>query len=303
MKKFILKVTLFFVFAAVIDVLCGWGFDWLRSKAHGGQTYKNEYVSKFCKDDIIILGSSKADHHYVPRVFEESLGLNCYNAGEMGCGIIPGFIRYKQVVSRHKPKLVIYEVTPRYDYLDDNGYANYLGTIRQYTYTKVVRDVYLDFSDEFEKIRLMSGMYRNNSKLVDNLKDILFPAPSNKGYEPLFGTMVYNPSNIKNNNERKAVTVDSLKLAYVEKLIFDCRLNDIPLLFIISPTLYGGEVSEEYSIIFNLCSHHKVPILNNWNSPLITGIGEYFQDGLHLNNNGAVQYSKLVVHQIEHLND
>ena len=84
MKKFLVKVVLFFVIAAVLDVIFGWGFDLLRGKARGGQTHKNEYIANDCVDDILILGSSKADHHYVPSVFEDSLGLSCYNAGEMG---------------------------------------------------------------------------------------------------------------------------------------------------------------------------------------------------------------------------
>ena len=107
MKKYLLKIALFFALMAVIDVACGWIFGILRSKARGGQTHKNEYISNVCEDDILILGSSKADHHYVPSVFEDSLGLTCYNAGEMGCGIIPAYVRYKMVSQRHKPKLYL----------------------------------------------------------------------------------------------------------------------------------------------------------------------------------------------------
>ena len=166
MKKYLLKIALFFALMAVIDVVCGLVFDILRSKARGGQTRKNEYINNICEDDILILGSSKADHHYVPSVFEDSLGLTCYNAGEMGCGIIPAYIRYKMVSKRHALKLVIYELTPDYDYLRDDGYSQYLGVIRPYANQSTVKETYLDFSDDLEGLRLLSSMYRNNSKLI-----------------------------------------------------------------------------------------------------------------------------------------
>ena len=190
MKRFLLKVVLFFVLVAVIDVICGWAFDYLRSKARGGQTFKNEYLFNACKDDILILGSSRANHHYVPSVITDSLGLTCYNAGEQGCGIIPAYVRYRVVCARKKPKLVLYEVTPGYDYyMDKAGYSNYLGAVRQYADREVVREMYLDFSDELEPVRLLSGMYRNNSSLIKNLKDILKPTPNNSGYDPLYGVI------------------------------------------------------------------------------------------------------------------
>lgn len=300
MMKFISKVTLFIVFAAVIDVLCGWGFDKLRNYARGGQTYKNEYVSKYCKDDIIILGSSKADHHYVPSVIQDSLGLSCYNAGEMGCGIVPAYIRYKQIERHHKPIMVIYEVTPKYDYLEDGGYSNYLGTVRQYTYDKVVREVYLDFSDKLEGLRLVSGMYRNNSKLVTNIKDIIRPAQHDNGYEPLYGKMSPMQSNVLSNNSPRSHgdSVDSLKLKYVEKLIQETNIDGVKLVFMVSPTFVKGELSQDYAEVIKLCEQYSVPFVNNIILDGISGNSELFQDGTHLNHKGAVAYSRVIVPQL-----
>lgn len=261
MKKFLLKVALFFVLVAVLDVICGWGFDILRSKARGGQTHKNEYIANECVDDILILGSSKADHHYVPSVFEDSLGLTCYNAGGMGCGIIPAYVRYKMVSERKKPKLVIYEVTPGYDYLVDNGYSSYLGVIRQYTDNKMVRDVYIDFSDELEGLRLVSNMYHNNSKLIMNVKDLLAKSDEFKGYEPLYGKM----STPKNNSAEKAnetVSVDTLKWSYMERLVEKTKKDSVPLVFIISPS-YGGKLSADYEPIIQFCKKNGIPLIDN----------------------------------------
>lgn len=297
MEKYLFKVALFFVLVAVLDLLCGWGFDVLRSKARGGQTHKNEYIANDCLDDILILGSSKADHHYVPSVFEESLGLSCYNAGEMGCGIIPAYVRYKWVSARKKPKLVLYEVTPGYDYLQDDGYSAYLGVIRQHTENKSVRDVYTDFSDELEWLRLMSSMYRNNSKLLINLKDVLAQPDEYKGYEPLYGEMGESKKNGVKPAEQK-IQIDTLKWRYMEKLVEDTKADGVPLVFVISPT-FGGVLSASYEPFIQYCNDNAVQVINNVTCERITGKHELFQDGLHLNHNGAVMYSQIIVEQVK----
>lgn len=297
MKKFLLKVALFFVLVAVLDIMCGWGFEILRTKARGGQTHKNEYISNLCKDDILILGSSKADHHYVPDVFEDSLGLSCYNAGEMGCGIIPAYVRYKMVSERKKPRLVLYELTPGYDYLQDDGYFSYLGVIRQYTNNRMVRDVYTDFSDELEGVRLMSSMYRNNSKLLINLKDILTQPDEYKGYEPLFGEMG-EPKKGGLNTAEAQVQIDSLKWSYMVQLVEETKADGVPLVFVISPT-YGGVLSSAYEPFIQYCKENNVKVINNVTCERITGKRELFQDELHLNHNGAVLYSQIIVEQVK----
>ena len=39
------------------------------------------------KADLLVFGSSRANHHYVPEVFEDSLKLTFYNTGKDGSGI------------------------------------------------------------------------------------------------------------------------------------------------------------------------------------------------------------------------
>ena len=63
MKKFFLKVLLFFACVVAMDFVFGFGFSWLRSHAKGGSTANCEYIANKSKDDIIILGSSRATHH------------------------------------------------------------------------------------------------------------------------------------------------------------------------------------------------------------------------------------------------
>lgn len=54
-----------------------------------------EYIANKATDDIIILGSSSATHHYVLQIIEDSLGLSCYNCGEEGNGVVLAYGRLK----------------------------------------------------------------------------------------------------------------------------------------------------------------------------------------------------------------
>lgn len=301
MKSFLLKICLFFAIVVVMDLAFGKVFDLLRSKAQGGRTYKNEYVFNHCKDDILVLGSSRASHHYVPSVIEDSLGLTCYNAGEEGCGIIPAYVRYRLVADRKKPKLVIYEITPGYDYLTDHGgYSSYLGAIRQYADRKEVRDMYLDFSDEFEPVRLLSRMYRNNSCVIKNIKDIVRPTPNNKGYDPLLG--VINPQGKgKANSQNNLISMDSLKLSYIERLIKETRSDGVALAFFISPFFNEQDDLVDYEPITALSGKYGIPIINNADNKQFVGVAEFFQDYTHLNNDGAVAYTQYIIPQISDL--
>lgn len=300
MKKFILKVILFFALAAVVDIICGESFELLRCRARGGQTFKNEYLFNTSKDDILVLGSSRANHHYIPSIITDSLGLTCYNAGVQGCGIIPAYIYYHIVCDRNKPKLVLYEVTPNYDYLkDQGGYSKYLGAVRQYADIDVVKNVNRDFSDVLEPFRLLSRMYRNNSCLIKNVKDILLPAPNYNGYDPLHGKMRSNA--IKQNEETKSnnvnIIVDSLKLFYVEKLLTEIINDGVGLVCIVSPRFdpLSTGIDDQYTPIKEMCKKYGVPFIDNTNSVGIADEMALFQDYGHLNDNGAKKYTSSLV--------
>lgn len=292
MKKYLLKVALFLALAALTDLAAGLAFAGLRRAARSGQTFTNEYLSRRFRDDILVLGSSRAKHHYAPAVLEVGLGLSCYNAGEMGCGIVQACARFRMAVRNHKPQLVLYELTPQYDYLQEGpDYSASLGVIRQYAGDPAVRDVYLSFSDKLEPLRLLSQMYRNNSKLMVNLRDALLPPDGNKGFAPLPGHLhpgdeVYHEPQLR---------IDSLKLGCLERLISEAKAADVPLYLLVSPLYNGAPSPGLLAPARELCARYGVPLLDNTALEGIAGNPDCFVDAEHLSQTGAAAYSKVVV--------
>lgn len=300
MKRFLIQIAVFFALVAAIDVCCGFGFDYLKSHAKGGDTYKNYYLAEKCEADVLILGSSRAARHYVPSVIKDSLGLSCYNAGEPGCGIIPAYARYKMVSERHKPKLVIYEVTPGYDYFVSDPYPTYLGRVRQYYHKEPVKELYSTFGDGLDELRFLSNMYKNNSSIVHNVMD-QFTESEDNGYEPLFGVLsseaATQPKEIQNVSGHR---VDTLKLKQVEELIKATKEDDVPLAFVISPRYFGLSLEElcQYEEAISLASRYSVPFINVVDMEGVSCVREMFQDFEHMNDKGATLFTQNLVTMI-----
>lgn len=302
MVKYLKKTALFFALVAVIDLVCGFCFDQLKKHAKGGDTRKNYYIAEKCADDILILGSSRAARHYDPKVVEESFGLSCYNAGEPGCGIITAYARYCLVVERKTPKMVIYEVSPRFDYFKGDDNSKYLGRVRQYSDKPVIKAMFLDLGDNLERLRLLSNMFKNNSFIVHNVMDNM-TGKDNKGFTPLKGKMKVGKK--YTHDVAQLPEIDSVKLSYMERLIVELQRQDVKVCFMVSPKAISLEEAAkeeiEYDPIMNLCSQYGIPFINHTYMEGISDYRECFHDFVHLNREGAAIYSEAICNELKGL--
>ncbi len=296
MKKFLLKVLLFFALVVVMDFAWGYVFSWLRTHAKGGSTANCEYIANYANEDVIILGSSRATHHYVPQIIEDSLGLSCYNCGEEGNGIVLAYGRFKLLTNRYKPKLIIYEMTPEYDYSTKGSNTKYLGYLRPYYNEQGIQDIFADFDKELSFLKMQSKMYQNTAKLLPNLVDNLIFRDNMKGYAPLSGKI--DVDKIDKTISNKYETIDSLKLSYVERMILEAKEDSIRLVFMISPSLGTNSVTLNYEPEIALCKKHGIPYNDFINYKSIADNPEYFQDIGHMNKDGAIAYTQMLIKEV-----
>lgn len=296
MRKFLLKVLLFFACVVVMDFAFGLFFSFLRTHAKGGSTANCEYIANRATDDIIILGSSRASHHYVPQIIEDSLGMSCYNCGEEGNGVVLAYGRFRMLTSRYKPKLIIYEMTPGYDYGTTEPNNKYLGYLRPYYSKDGINGLFADFDDELSPLKMKSKMYQNTAKLLPNVVDNIIFRDNMRGYSPLEGKL--NPDKVKNVEAETCQVVDSLKLKYVEQIIVEAKKQNILILFMISPTYGIDSDISSYGPEIALCEKHNVPYYNFANYSPIAGNADCFQDMGHMNNNGALEYTKMIIKEM-----
>ena len=96
------------------------------------QTYffkqNNEILSySFSKlnSQILIMGNSRAQHHYDPRIISDSLKMSCYNLGiDGGHSILLPNVLTEIILKRYTPKIIIVEFNPdsQLAFLKDKSY-------------------------------------------------------------------------------------------------------------------------------------------------------------------------------------
>ena len=300
MKKFILKIILFLVIISAIDYLCGFGFKYLAERAQGGQSYKNYEVSKIAAPDVLILGSSRAIHHYVPQILEDSLNKTVYNAGYDGNGIVLMYPLMRLIAERHKPEIIIYDIHPIFD-IEENDNSQYTRYLKPLYGENEIVDSVIIATDNSEKIKLLSSLYMNNSNALSLLKGAFDNEPKyEQGYYPLYRVLTKEDYNIikdavAGNTKGQSFTHSKLKESLLEELIAYCKANKIKLYFVLSP-FYGA--SYETELFYEFVKGKDVQVLDYINQNRLNFPIEYFADPDHLNHYGAEVFTKDLAREI-----
>lgn len=296
MKKYLVKIFLFFIAVAVLDVIYGFACQYMNDHSKGGGIKSRYYVCKESKEDVLIFGSSRAKHHYVPDIIEDSLNVTCYNTGEDGNGIILCYGFLKMIIQRYLPKLIIYDVSAFDIYEDDN--MKYLDLMKPYYFETGVDSIFWAVNSK-SRYMMLSNLYRYNTTCLRVFGNFIHPITNYpKGYYALKKTMDYEPA-IKALEKEE---VDSLKLRYFEQFIQLTETKGIQLICCVSPSYKAQSSDDYYMPVKTLCQHYNVPFLYNAASSDISCDKSYFQDRTHLNHIGASIYTRELVSRIKNNN-
>lgn len=301
MKKFVINTILFFAIIAIIDLLFGYGLDYMYSHAKGGDAREMNDVCRDGQYDVIVMGSSRAQHHYVPEIIADSLSLSCYNTGKDGNGIVLMYGIYQMIKERYKPSFIVYDIAKGFDIYEnelDQNDTRYVSLLKPYNKVLYVDEIFKSFSWQ-EWVKTWSSLYRFNSKTFSVATSFLFKVPyHNDGYVPLTGVMDYEPAVTE---PKDSGVQDSLKINYFERFIRSTQTDGIPLICVISPT-YGAASSERYLPIKKLCMRYGIPCFDYYTDGAFLGKKVLFKDATHLNDYGARLFTSLFVTDLKKQN-
>lgn len=288
MKKFVIKIFLFAVLVAAIDMSFGFAMDYMHNHVKGGGMAKRLYVARDAKEDIMLFGSSRMCHHYNPMIIEDSLGVTCFNAGEDGNGIIMSYGFLSMMLDRYSPKLIVYDISGFDFAVDDN--MKYLSFLRPYYKEPAIKEI-ITTIEPMERFKMMSSLYRYNS-LTIRIAGCYLSSSSEyqKGYLPLSETMDYD---VDVPADEQSI-IDSVKIMYLQKFINLCREKDIPLVFALSPR-YKANDSSFYSEIKILAGKGGIPLLDNYADTAFCQTKKFFKDQTHMNSLGADEYTRYMI--------
>lgn len=297
MKKFLFGTVSFLLIAVIIDIACGQIFAYFVNHAKGGDNGRNNYICNKVEEDILVFGSSRAIHHYNPIILSDSLGMSCYNCGQDGNGIILNYGRMQLIWQRYRPKIVIYDVIPGFDLLSGEDNHKYLGWLKAYCDKPGIPEIFQSV-DATEKYKMLSQMYRYNSKYLQIIADYIHPMQSDgiKGFRPLEGEMDTMMVSKSNKQEKTVYLFDSLKISYFNKMLDEA--GSTRFIFVVSPS-WGPIDHASLKPIIDICHKRSIPFLDFSDSLKYIHQRKYFKDGSHLNAVGADEFTRDLVKSLK----
>ena len=295
MKKILIHILIIAALFFVFDRATGFVLKQLYSQSNTTDEYKIGYANMETCDSLLFMGSSRCLHHFVPSVFEEGLGMTCFNAADWGIKNI--YFHYGllgNILSRYTPKAIVFEVHPC-DWLD----TPYSGTERAGSLAP-----FCGMSKECDEMLKISGNYWPYRlsvvyRYTGSLPALIFGPWGGmdrhlKGWKPLDGQL--DTTGLK--AEEFPFPIHKQKLQLLERFIQDCLDKGIRLSLIVSP-MYICTEQDVFKVPRDLAKQHDIPFFDYFHDPQFIGHAELFHDYGHLNREGATIFSKKVCNDIK----
>ncbi len=245
------------------------------------------------KPEIVILGASRANHHYDPRLIEKQTRMTTYNSGFDGTNSCYTRDVLKIITKNYIPKIVIVDVSPGLNFqTDKNLYSrhNNLSILNRYL-DGFPREIYR--YNKFENYLHIFNFYKMNSIFPSLLKASLSKDVKSiyDGYRPLSGydKILDEPNDIgfDTNNYNKELYQANQEIVKI------CKDRNILLLFTTSP-MYVNNINIIPKDFIRFLEKVDVPYLN---FPLanysVLNKKKYFKDLGHMNKNGADLFTNI----------
>jgi hypothetical protein len=292
-------MVILFTIIFIFDFSIGNILSYLYFKQESGLQYRTTYSIEKTKADLLIFGSSRANHHYHPDVFEKKLHLSYYNVGRDGNFIFYHYAVLKGILKRYSPKIVILDIVQGEFQLDPNSYDR-LSSLLPYYRTHPEMHSIIELRNKYEKLKLLSSIYPYNSSiftiLAGNAEFNKKRKSDIKGYVPVLKTwhnsiqMDYNPVKYK---------IDSIKVKAYESFIQNCIHSKVKLYIVCSPYFIKSNHTD-YSIILaqGIAKKYNIKFWDFSKDSIFINNPKLFGDITHLNDDGAKIFSTKITDNI-----
>jgi hypothetical protein len=295
---FLLKLLILFAIVIILDYSIGNILGDLYLKRNDGEIYRTTYAIEKVKADLLVFGSSRANHHYQPSVFEKGLNLSCYNVGRDGNYIFYHFAVLKGVLARYSPKIAILDIMRgEFKNSQDDSYDRIASLLPYYRSHPEIRSI-VELKSPYEKIKLLSSIYPYNSMILQlvfgnaefNQKKAEKVAMN--GYLPL--TKTWNGP-VKIDSSSSCYEIDSNKVKVYESFIQECVNSKIKLYVVSSPYLIKSNHTD-YSITLGqeIAKKNNVLFFDYSTDTTFISNPKLFADIEHLNDEGAEIFSNMI---------
>lgn len=298
MKKLAFSILFILVGLFIIDRVGGLAMWWVNQHTHDVTGPKMRYLINDFHEDVLMMGTSRCNSHYVPSIISDTLGMSVYNGGIDGSkNIFSHYIMLSHILASHTPKVICLEVQPN-DFVRERDPFTCITFFAPYFGRNAQADSVFALAGKYWPYRI-SHLYRFNAKATSNLAGLVVTRleSDNNGYVP-YSPPAHFPNTLYHLSTPKHV--DSVKLEYLQKFIRLCKAKGIKLLFTVSP-MYAKVDSDFYDVLKKTAGENGLPFLDYHTEGLYQDHPEYFHDPSHLWDKGARRYSSLFAGDLKRL--
>ena len=286
MKRFF-KLSVVFIFIFFIaSLLLDFIFSTIISQS--SERNKVEYVihSFGKKYDVMIMGTSRANNHFVTNLFEKK-GLKSFNYGISGSHLFETSLLLKvMIANKFQIKNLILEADLSIcnEKRDEGTTARFMPYIHT---NSIIKEHYKNESD-FKKLFYLP-FYRYikfDAKIgFREVYEVLSKKPTNtlqnKGYYPLI-------SDKKGSMKNDISTLKVIRNKYYEEIKKICKQNNINLIVVMTPMCQNTKGLDYFDKV-----KKQYPEINNFEN--IVTDDRYFASCGHLNNEGANIFTNYII--------
>jgi hypothetical protein len=298
MKKFVGYLFCIICLWFVFDRIGGTAMWWLNQRSLDSTSPKIREIVESVDADVVIMGTSRCNCHYVPSILQDTLGMTTYNAGIDGSdNIFAQYMALCYLLQRHKPKVLCLEVQNSFIEEEESAFRT-TGFFAPYFGLNEKADHVFRLSGDYWLYQI-SHLYRFNTKVLANLTGQVKSHwyQNESGYLPKERPVVF-PSPAHWGEEE--VIVNETKVQYLKMFVDECRTNGIALCFVISPA-YGIAEPSYYAQLHAFADSLNIPLLDYHTSGLFIDHQEYFKDCFHLWDEGARLYSSIFASDLKRI--
>lgn len=173
--KFIIVIISVFITFLLFDFYIGYFLNSMLSKLNKSsyEIGRTQYSLYDVNSPVVIVGSSRAAHHYIPQIISDSLGCDVYNIGRDGCFFLYNNAVINELIARYTPRVIIRECSVNsLNFSDDDKISNLYPYYNRLSYVTSVTN---NYSDVKERLKLKINSYRYNSSAIKILVRYFLP--------------------------------------------------------------------------------------------------------------------------------
>lgn len=300
---FYARVLIFFTLLACLDFAIGSLLRHYYYSQNSGWLYRTTYSLEKTTANVLVFGSSTANHHYYPRLFEKELKMSFYNTGRDGNAIFYQYAVLKGVLKRYTPKIVILDFNNNEFSNSQEGYER-ISSLLPYYYTHPELRPIILLKSPYEKYKLWSKIYPYNSLLFQiaagnsSLNESRENRGDEDGYVPLH--RVWRAPALRVHDDPPQNGLDSNRVAYYKSFIEACLEKHIRLYIFLSPRfIRTTRIDASVEIGKQIAAGYGVPFFDFSRNPIFLRDPSMYADESHLNDFGARIYSAEVISAIQ----